>query len=232
MEYKKTTDECLYDSLDKDDVLVAKYPGFEDDKETKEDDIMGTVYLAGDILSEGARMRRAWEANQLRSIGATLHVPHEDKSINDKANAVQEGLAERIVANDTQGIIDSDVIVIDAHENGKGTLVELGQIKGMRDMANIVGSIFDEYDDALADDSISFRLGELIGDVERAIESVLEKKIYAHNTDIRRANDKPQAGDRREYAPNQYVYGTVLELTDNHGFYTWDEIEEELKTDG
>ena len=40
MEYKKTTDECLYDSLDKDDVLVAKHPGFEDDKETKEDDIM------------------------------------------------------------------------------------------------------------------------------------------------------------------------------------------------
>src|SRR5699024_11661356 len=105
-------------------------------------------------------------------------------------------------------------IVIDAQENSNRTLVELGQIKGMRDMANIVGSIFDEYDDALADDSISFRLGELIGDVERAIESVLEKKIYAHNTDIRRANSQPQAGDRREYAPNQYVYGTVLELTE------------------
>src|SRR5699024_4014339 len=196
------------------------------------DNQVPVLYLAGDMLSEGARMRRAWEADRLRSAGAKLYVPHEDKSINDKANAVQEGLAERIVANDTQGIVDSDVIVIDAHENGKGTLVELGQIKGMRDMANIVGSIFDEYDDALADDSISFRLGELIGDVERAIESVLEKKVYAHNTDIRRANDKPQAGDRREYAPNQYVYGTVLELTNNHGFYDWDEIEEELKTDG
>src|SRR5699024_12209157 len=105
---------------------------------------------------EGARMRRAWEAEQLRKAGANLHVTHEDKSINDKANAVQEGLAERIVANDTYGLINSDIIVIDAHENGKGTLVELGQIKGMKDMASIGGRIFDEYDDGGADETISF----------------------------------------------------------------------------
>lgn len=212
------TDKILYDSH-----------GFECEDITVLGAIKPVIYTAGDMLSEGARMRRAWEAEQLRSLGATLHVPHEDKSINDKANAVQEGLAERIVANDTQGIIDSDIIVIDAHENGKGTLVELGQIKGMRDMAGIVRSIFDEYEDALADDSISFRLGELIGDVERAVGSVLEKKIYAHNTDIRRANSQPQEGDRREYGPNQYVYGTVLELTNGVGFYDWDEIIEEVK---
>jgi len=225
MEYKKTTDGCLYDSLDKDDVLVAKYPGFEDDKETKEDDIMGTVYLAGDILSEGARMRRAWEASQLRSLGANLYVPHEDKSINDKANAVQEGLAERIVENDTQGIIDSDVIVIDAHENGKGTLVELGQIKGMRDLAIILRNSILYQSANKADETI---LNEALD----IIDNVLDKKVYAHNTDIRRENSKPQAGDRREYAPNQYVYGTVLELTEGKGFFDWDEIEEELKTDG
>ena len=182
-----------------------------------------TIYTAGDMLSEGAKMRRAWEAEQLRSLGATLHVPHEDKSINDKANAVQEGLAERIVANDTKGIIDSDVIVIDAHENGKGTLVELGQIKGMRDMAYLVARALELYED-----------GEYteVGALDRIaseVNDVLAKKVYAHNTDIRRANTQPQAGDRREYAPNQYVYGTVLELTDNHGFYDWDEIIEEVK---
>ena len=182
-----------------------------------------TIYTAGDMLSEGAKMRRAWEAEQLRSTGATLHVPHEDKSINDKANAVQEGLAERIVANDTKGIIDSDVIVIDAHENGKGTLVELGQIKGMKDMADIVlSSVLDVTNGVLSErDALDL--------IQADVESVLEKKVYAHNTDIRRANDKPQAGDRREYAPNQYVYGTVLNLTDNHGFYDWEEIIEEVK---
>src|SRR5699024_3263078 len=192
------------------------------------DNQVPVLYLAGDMLSEGARMRRAWEADRLRSAGAKLYVPHEDKSINDKANAVQEGLAERMVANETQGIIDSDVIVIDVYENGKGTLVELGQIKGMRDMAKMVIEAleiedFEDYD--MARDAVLQKVADIA-------VSVVDKKVYAHNTDIRRANDKPQAGDRREYAPNQYVYGTVLELTDNHGFYTWDEIEEELKTDG
>ena len=216
------TDTILYDSH-----------GFECEDVAEVAANKTVIYTAGDMLSEGARMRRAWEAEQLRSLGATLHVPHEDKSINDKANAVQEGLAERIVANDTQGIIDSDVIVIDAHENGKGTLVELGQIKGMRDMAKIILDInrsFEERHEQEGDWATyrDMAMDELDA-VYEAAETVLEKKVYAHNTDIRRANDKPQAGDRREYAPNQYVYGTVLELTNNHGFYDWDEIIEEVK---
>ena len=191
------------------------------------------IYLAGDLLSEGAKMRREWEADKLRSAGATLHVPHEDKSINDKANAVQEGLAERIVANDTKGIIDSDVIVIDAHENGKGTLVELGQIKGMRDMAKIILDIRKSFEERHENDGDWASYNDMSQDeldaVYEAAETVLEKKVYAHNTDIRRANDKPQSGDRREYGPNQYVYGTVLDLTDGVGFYDWDEIIEEVK---
>ena len=184
-----------------------------------------TIYVAGDLLSEGAKMRRAWEAEQLRSTGATLHVPHEDATINDKANAVQEGLAERIVANDTKGIIDSDVIVIDAHENGKGTLVELGQIKGMRDMAKMVSDVISENYSMFDDDCDE----NTVRAIEELVEEVVNKKIFAHNTDIRRANSHPQSGDRREYGPNQYVYGTVLDLTDGKGFYDWDEIIEEVK---
>ena len=170
-------------------------------------------------------MRRAWEAEQLRSTGATLHVPHEDASINDKANAVQEGLAERIVANDTKGIIDSDVIVIDAHENGKGTLVELGQIKGMRDMAKMVSDVISENYSMFDDDCDE----NTVRAIEELVEEVVNKKVFAHNTDIRRANSHPQSGDRREYGPNQYVYGTVLDITDGKGFFDWDEIIEEVK---
>ena len=216
------TDSILYDSHGFDCVVDAEVVANKP-----------KTYLAGHMLDAGAVMRREWEAEQLRKAGATLHVPHEDKSINDKANAVQEGLAERIVENDTKGIIDSDVIVIDAHENGKGTLVELGQIKGMKDMAKIILDInrsFEERHEQEGDWASynDMTLDELDAVYEVA-EAVLSKKVYAHNTDIRRANDKPQAGDRREYAPNQYVYGTVLELTDNRGFYDWEEIVEEVK---
>ena len=215
------------------DAILYDSHGFECGDATEEIVNKPKTYLAGDLLSEGAKMRREWEAEQLRKAGATLHVPHEDKSINDKANAVQEGLAERIVANDTKGIIDSDVIVIDAHENGKGTLVELGQIKGMRDMAKIILDInrsFEERHEQEGDWATyrDMAMDELDA-VYEAAETVLEKKVYAHNTDIRRANDKPQSGDRREYGPNQYVYGTVLDLTDGKGFYDWDEIIEEVK---
>ena len=205
------------------DTVLYDSHGFECGDATEEVVNKTKTYLAGDLLSEGAKMRRAWEAEQLRKAGATLHVPHEDKSINDKANAVQEGLAERIVANDTKGIIDSDVIVIDAHENGKGTLVELGQIKGMKDMADIVlSSVLDVTNGVLSErDALDL--------IQADVESVLEKKVYAHNTDIRRANSQPQSGDRREYGPNQYVYGTVLDLTYGKGFYDWDEIIEEVK---
>lgn len=205
------------------DTVLYDSHGFECEDATEEVVNKTKTYLAGDLLSEGAKMRREWEAEQLRSAGANLHVPHEDKSINDKANAVQEGLAERIVSNDTQGIIDSDIIVIDAHENGKGTLVELGQIKGMKDMADIVlSSVVCATHGVLSE-------RDALDMIQAAAERMLEKKVYAHNTDIRRANDKPQAGDRREYGPNQYVYGTVLELTDGKGFYDWDEIIEEVK---
>ena len=204
------------------DAILYDSHGFECGDATEEAVNKTKTYLAGDLLSEGAKMRREWEAEQLRKAGANLHVPHEDKSINDKANAVQEGLAERIVANDTKGIIDSDVIVIDAHENGKGTLVELGQIKGMRDMAKMILDI--RYKNRR-----SFDYAEELDEIYLEVEKILRKTIYAHNTDIRRANDKPQAGDRREYGPNQYVYGTVLDLTDNHGFSDWDEIIEEVK---
>ena len=204
-------DSVLYDSH-----------GFECEVATEEVVNKTKTYLAGDLLSEGAKMRREWEAEQLRKAGANLHVPHEDKSINDKANAVQEGLAERIVANDTKGIIDSDIIVIDAHENGKGTLVELGQIKGMRDMAKMILDI--RYKNRR-----SFDYVEELDEIYLEVEKILRKTIYAHNTDIRRANSQPQSGDRREYGPNQYVYGTVLDLTDGKGFYDWDEIIEEVK---
>ena len=206
------------------DTVLYDSHGFEYEMDVVNHDLnTPTIYVAGDLLSEGAKMRRTWEAEQLRKAGANLHVPHEDKSINDKANAVQEGLAERIVANDTKGIIDSDIIVIDAHENGKGTLVELGQIKGMKDMAGIVlSSVLGVTNGVLTE-------RDALDMIQADVESMLEKKVYAHNTDIRRANTQPQAGDRREYGPNQYVYGTVLELTNGVGFYDWDEIIEEVK---
>ena len=62
------------------------------------------IYLGGDMLSIGQQMRREWEKQELQRLGFKVYAPHDDKGINDKANAKQDKLAERIVFTDTLGM--------------------------------------------------------------------------------------------------------------------------------
>lgn len=189
---------------------------------------MKTIYLAGDMLKKGSILLREQEAKELRELGHKIYSPIEDKSINDKANQTEEsnnGLAERIVRNDTRGILNSDAIVIEPHENALGTMVELGQIKGYKDCARELKSILDkivksECDDSQAVNRLAMELHFLI--------KKYDKKVYPHLEDIRRTNI-PETGDRRSWSINQYVYGVCLDLTDGKGLYEWEEILEELK---
>ena len=189
---------------------------------------MKTIYLAGDMLKKGSILLREQEAKELRELGHKIYSPIEDKSINDKSNQTEEsnnGLAERIVRNDTRGILNSDIIVIEAHENALGTMVELGQIKGYKDCARELKSILDkvvksECDDSQAVNRLAMELHFLI--------KKYDKKVYPHLEDIRRT-DIPEVGDRRSWSINQYVYGVCLDLTDGKGLYEWEEILEELK---
>ena len=189
---------------------------------------MKTIYLAGDMLKKGSILLREQEAKELRELGHKIYSPIEDKSINDKTNQTEEsnnGLAERIVINDTRGILNSDIIVIEPHENALGTMVELGQIKGYKDCARELKSILDkvvksECDDSQAVNRLAMELHFLI--------KKYDKKVYPHLEDIRRTNI-PETGDRRSWGINQYVYGVCLDLTDGKGLYEWEEILEELK---
>ena len=189
---------------------------------------MKTIYLAGDMLKKGSILLREQEAKELRELGHKIYSPIEDKSINDKTNQTEEsnnGLAERIVRNDTGGILNSDIIVIEPHENALGTMVELGQIKGYKDCARELKSILDrvvksECDDSQAVNRLAMELHFLI--------KKYDKKVYPHLEDIRRTNI-PETGDRRSWSINQYVYGVCLDLTDGKGLYEWEEILEELK---
>lgn len=169
------------------------------------------VYIAGDMLTRGAQLQRAEERQMIAKHGHEFYNPMDNKAINDKANAVQEGLAERIVKHDTDAILWSDTVVIEPLVHAVGTCVELGQLKGMRDMAEAIMQCVD---------------------VEEAMElcqKQLDRQILPHCSDIRRQNTNPQVGDRREFGAHQYVYGVCLDLTDGKGFYEMNEIEEELK---
>lgn len=184
------------------------------------------IYLAGDMLKKGSIMLRNQESKEVRELGYKVYSPIEDKSINDKSNQSEEsnnGLAEKIVRNDTNGILSSDIIIIEPHENALGTMVELGQIKGYKDAARELDEILlnaQEMNDKDALEFLANRIHDMI--------NKYDKKVYPHLEDIRRTNI-PETGDRRSWGVNQYVYGVCLSVSGGKGFYEWDEIISELK---
>lgn len=181
---------------------------------------MKTIYLGGDLLKKGSILLREQEARELRELGYKIYSPIEDKSINDKTGVTEEEnnkLAERIVKNDTAGILNSDIIVIEPHENALGTMTELGQIKGYKDCARMIKE---------AINSTSNR-GQLEDKLMELIHK-LDKKVYPHVEDIRRTNIN-ECGDRRSWGINQYVYGVCIDVSEGKGLYEWEEILEELK---
>lgn len=183
---------------------------------------MAKVYLAGDMLNRGAQMQRADERDFLKANGHELYNPMDNKDINDKANAVQEGLAERIVKQDTDAIKWSDTVVIEPLTHAVGTCIELGQIKGMRDLAL-------EIDALLPKTGWNYIPAQLVESLQEVVNRHLNRKVYPHYEDVRRLNEAPQQGDRREFGMHQYIYGVCLDLTEGKGVYSWDEIKDALK---
>ena len=184
------------------------------------------VYIGGDLLKRGSIMLREKEAQEVRELGYKVYSPIEDKSINDKSNQSEEsnnGLAEKIVRNDTRGILESDIIIIEPHENALGTMVELGQIKGYKDAAKELDEMLLNAQEMNDKDALEYLANSIYDMINK-----YDKKVYPHLEDIRRTNI-PETGDRRSWGANQYVYGVCLSVSDGKGFYEWDEIISELK---
>lgn len=177
------------------------------------------VYIAGDMLTKGSQMLREKEKQDIEKIGLPFYNPADNKDINDKKNANQEGLAERIVKQDTDAIFSSDVIVIEPLPNAIGTTVELGQIHGMKMIASKILELAES-------DVPDYIFIDKVVDLARKIKG---QKVFPHYEDIRRFPGVTESEDRRSLGINQYVYGVCLDLTNGKGFYEWDEILEELK---
>ena len=178
---------------------------------------MNRIYCAGHCLTRGSQMQRMAEKEELARVNPSLEFynPLENKEINDKATAKQEGLAERIVHHDTDAILWSDTVIIEPLAEACGTMVELGQLKGLKDAAEQVLRIMGDQE---------LNESEILYHVQRAMQLHVDRKIYPHFEDIRRVPGITEAEDRRSLGINQYVYGVCLDLTDGAGFYEWDEI--------
>lgn len=168
------------------------------------------VYIGGDMLTGGSILLRDKEKKDVQALGYGIYNPVDNKDINDKqAQGNAEDLPDRIVKQDTKALIESDIIVIEPQPYACGTMVELGQLKGMKDMAeHILRTIRDGGD---------------IADIAEYCADIYHKPVYPHYEDIRR-HDEPETGDNRSLGINAYVYGVCKDLTRGKGFYEWDEI--------
>lgn len=90
------------------------------------------------MLSIGQQMRREWEKQELQRLGFKVYAPHDDKDINDKANANQDKLAERIVFNDTLGMETSDVMIFDYLPHAQGTICEMGYVQHLKKKVRMI----------------------------------------------------------------------------------------------
>ena len=187
------------------------------------------VYNGGHILNDAMVEYRNKQAEQINSIiGVKCYNVLEDKSINDKANAEQTGLAERILNNDFKAIQESDIFVFDILNEGLGTIAELGILLGMKHQAQETINHMD--DNGVTYFNYTSNKFETRLSVEEELtieklENIVNKPVLIYCSDIRQGHGKGYSDpDRAEFSTNQFVYGMVLELTDGKGFMSWEEV--------
>lgn len=183
------------------------------------------IYMGGHLLNQAMVEYREKQHNEVEGIiGVTPYSPHQDKSINSKADAVQEGLAERILNNDFKAMQASDAFVFDVLNEGLGTIAELGIVLGMKHQAKIT---IDKLDEAI--ENYGFLVEDSEEELYKKSKSLLNKPVLCYCSDIRQGHGKPYNDpDRAEFSTNQFVYGMVLALTNGEGFISWEEVKERL----
>ncbi len=185
-------------------------------------------YLGGHLLNQAMVDYRDKQHKQVEGIvGVTPYSPHKDKSINDKANAEQTKLAERILNNDFKAMQESDIFVFDILNEGLGTIAELGILLGIKHQAQETINKLDETADIVRFDVDGNQTDEYdtLQDEIEELEKILDKPVLIYCSDIRQGHGKGYSDpDRVEFSTNQFVYGMVLELTNGEGFISWEEV--------
>ena len=191
-------------------------------------------YLGGHLLNQAMVDYRDKQHKQVEGIvGVTPYSPHKDKSINDKANAEQTKLAERILNNDFKAMQESDIFVFDILNEGLGTIAELGILLGMKHQAEeTINHIYDNGEGYFNYMSNRFETSLSVEDelIVDKLENIVNKPVLIYCSDIRQGHGKGYSDpDRAEFSTNQFIYGMILSLTNGKGFISWEEVLLELE---
>lgn len=191
------------------------------------------VYMGGHILNDAMVDYRDKQHKQVEGIvGVTPYSPHKDKSINDKANAEQTQLAERILNNDFKAMQESDIFVFDILNEGLGTIAELGILLGIKHQAQETINKLEETADIVRFDVDGNETDEYdtLQDEIEELEKIVNKPVLIYCSDIRQGHGKGYSDpDRAEFSTNQFIYGMILSLTNGEGFISWEEVKKRLE---
>ncbi len=184
------------------------------------------VYNGGHMLSQGMVEYRNKQADQINSIiGVKCYNVLDDKSINDKANAEQTGLAERILNNDFKAMQESDIFVFDVLNEGLGTISELSILLGMKRQAQITIDRLNTIAEFIKGDSEQAEAYKQIQDKIKEQQKTIDKPVLIYSSDVREGNGHTYSDPyRTEVSFNQFLYGVILALTNGEGFISWGEV--------
>lgn len=181
------------------------------------------AYLCGGMINRSEVREREFEKGLLEKEGLfdKFYSPIENKEINDKKKANNDGLAERIFAHDTSEILKSNVMIAEAMTKNIGSVIEIGQAWGLNHFNDRIREVLDSN---VQDKEKLDVLRTLID------ETIPYKHLYAHQHDIR-FPDEPEQGYRRSFGYHQYLLGIILDMTGKYPHFTFEELLEDLKED-
>lgn len=169
------------------------------------------VYLGATLGNRGARLLNEEYQKAITGAGGMAYLAQNNKDINDKKNAKQEGLAKRIVEADFGAIDNSDAYLFDLLET-TGTTCEIAGIYAQKRLAK-------QMDDFIVGiTELGGSAEDVLREIEKRIHTIMQKPVVVTCSDLRSENMKDQAGFSREWGMNQMLRGIVDEVTDGEGF--------------
>lgn len=178
------------------------------------------VYIAGDILASGSPLRRDYEKSCFTAVNIPVYNPKDNESINDKAALKNETLlCDKILKEDTKQLMfGCSHVVIEPQPFAIGTMIELGQLTGYRQLSQRLSTII--FNMSISRNSAS----EILERIKSELDFHNSRKVYPHYQDARRVDGITETGDYRSLGINQYLVGACRYLTGGEPFYEFDDI--------
>lgn len=178
------------------------------------------VYNGGSLTTYQARDFQLKMNDIIEEAGLDVYTPSKNKSINDKEAVGNKDIAKMIVAKDSEAIINSDIRMFN-NSGTVGTSIEIGQVLGMNDFANIIKKTIEQEEKKepeYKEISEEARLQGIIDHIWRLCNAELNKEFILFDIDVR-SHDEPEAGYKRSKGYHQYERGVGMRLMRNEEGY-------------